>query len=92
MRDTLKGLFTDILGTQRRMNLRLHKNCVLKGKLEFNRYKVNETHLRQGIACIEAELLAFGSLSHSNYNLYTHPGAIHLSFSILITRRDYLPL
>lgn len=29
------------------MNLRLHKTCALKGKLEFNGYKVNETHLRQ---------------------------------------------
>lgn len=92
MRDALKGLFTDILGTQRRMNLRLHKSCVFKGKLEFNRYKVNETHLRQGIARIEAELLAFRSLSHSYYNLYAHPGAVHLSFSILITGKDSLPL
>lgn len=74
------------------MNLRLYKSCVLKGKLEFKRYKVNETHLRQGTACREAELLAFGSLSHSNYNLYAHPGAVHLSFSILITGKVYLPL
>lgn len=47
IRDALKGLFTDILRTQRRMNLRLHKSCVVKGQLEFNRYEVNETLLRQ---------------------------------------------
>ena len=47
MRD-IKKIFTDTLRTQGGMNLRrLHKSCILKDKLEFSGYKVNETHLGQ---------------------------------------------
>ena len=93
MRD-IKKVFTDTLGTQRRMNLRrLHKNCILKDKLELNGYKVNETPLRQRESKCRNRITGFWvSLTSTMANMMILEQKNASLFSILITGKDRLSL